>query len=196
MARHSGWHLLIISSRLCAELIKQCQHLPALACQLWVLEPALQHCCCPNPAGEGVGQPAPHHTTFRRCDGEPGALTSPAGCGEAPRAAWLTQKMTILPRTDRYTMGLWGGVAVAAWAPVVAAGPARAGCSLTTVTFTNMTFLVQGHPSFPEDNAVCECCEHTLQPYLQQILPGPHRNIGGSQNSNKNPLLLHLPMKI
>lgn len=28
--------------------------------------------------------------------------------------------------------------------------------SLTSVTFTNMTFLVHGHPSFPEDNAVCE----------------------------------------
>lgn len=60
MAGHNGRHLLIVSSRLCAELINLCQHLPALACQLWVLEPGLQHCCCPNPAGKGVGHLAPH----------------------------------------------------------------------------------------------------------------------------------------
>lgn len=78
VATHGAWHLLITSSRTCADLINSVprQHLPALASQLRVLEPAspasrqpswlwlLPKCC---QGGRGAARdPPPQNTVARR----------------------------------------------------------------------------------------------------------------------------------
>lgn len=68
MARHSVWHLLLTSSRTCADLMKP-NPMPA---PLYAHMPALG-------AGEGVGWlGSPHQTAAQLHIGEPNALTSSA----------------------------------------------------------------------------------------------------------------------